>query len=87
MLGPGTGAQKLAASAPLVANILKTSELVSGKKIADEVLFMQGATDITSGMAKILNSLHPDAATTAGTPLPTSANTGVTTNAPAKPVS
>lgn len=59
---PGSGATKLAAAAPLVAGIVKTSELVAGKKIANEALFIEGCTDITSGVAKVLNSIHPDAA-------------------------
>lgn len=62
---PGSGAAKLAAAGPLVANVIRTSEVISGKKIANEDLFIQGATKITSGMADILNSLHPDAAETA----------------------
>ncbi len=57
---PGSGAQKLAAATPLVANIIKTSELVSGHKIADEALFTAGCAKITSGTADILNSLSPD---------------------------
>ena len=54
---PGSGAQKLAAAAPLVQNIIRTSELVSGHKIANEALFTQGCTDLTSAVAEILNSL------------------------------
>lgn len=57
---PGSGATKLAAATPLVASIVQTSELISGKKIANEALFIQGSSKITSGMADILNSLHPD---------------------------
>lgn len=56
----GSGIQKLAAATPLVANIIQTSELISGKKIANETLFIQGSQKITSGMADILNSLHAD---------------------------
>lgn len=59
---PSSGAQKLSASVPLIMSILKTSELVSGKKIADEHLFEQAAQKITSGMADLLNSISPDAA-------------------------
>ena len=54
---PGSGAAKLQAAAPLVANIVKTSELVSGHKIANETLFIQGCTDLTNAVAEILNSL------------------------------
>lgn len=59
--GPGTGPQKLTALVPLIAGIVKTSELVSGKKIADEALFIAGNTDLANGVVKILNSLHADA--------------------------
>ena len=55
--GPGTGASKLAAASPLVANIIKTSELVSGKKIANDALFASSCTAITSAVAGSLNSL------------------------------
>jgi len=54
---PGSGAMKLAAAAPLVTNIVRTSELVSGHEIADETLFIQGCTNVTSGVAQILIAL------------------------------
>jgi len=66
----GSGPQKLAAAAPLVANIVKTSELVSGHKIANEALFIQGCTDLTSAVAEILNSLDSGSLQTAGKPTP-----------------
>jgi hypothetical protein len=71
--GTGTGATKLAAASPLVAQIIKTSELVSGHKIADEALFMAGCTKITSGMADVLNALHPDGVPSPGPVVPPSA--------------
>lgn len=67
---PGSGAQKLAAAAPLVVQIIKTSELVSGHNIANETLFMQGCTDLTSAVAEILNSLSPDGVKSQGQALP-----------------
>lgn len=67
---PGSGAQKLAAAAPLVTNIVRTSELVSGHQIADEALFLQGCTNITSGVAQVLNSLSGDNVKSAGQPIP-----------------
>lgn len=67
---PGSGAQKLAAAAPLVTNIVRTSELVSGHEIANEALFIQGCTNITSGVAQVLNSLKPDNVKSQGQPLP-----------------
>jgi hypothetical protein len=58
-LGPSsTGAQKLAAAIPLVANIIKTSELVAGKKVANEALFTQAVTEYTQATVDLLNSLH-----------------------------
>ena len=67
---PGSGAQKLAAAAPLVTNIIKTSELVSGHKIANENLFIQGCTEITAAIADILNSLDSNSVNTAsGSPV------------------
>ena len=68
--GTGTGPQKLAAAAPLVVNIIKTSELISGHTIANNTLFMQGCTDLTSAVAEILNSLSADGVKSQGNPLP-----------------
>ena len=63
---PGsTGAQKLQAAIPLVANVIKTSELVAGKKIANEALFTQACTEYTQATVDLLNSIHPDEAKTA----------------------
>ena len=70
LLGAGTGPAKLAAAAPLVANVVKTSELVSGHKIANEMLFIQGCTDLTNAVAEILNSLDSGAVQSQGQPLP-----------------
>jgi len=56
------GPEKLAALLPLVENIVKTSELVSGKKIANDALFTQGVKEVSQGVVDILNSLHEDAA-------------------------
>jgi hypothetical protein len=67
-LPPGTtGAQKLAAAVPLVANIIKTSEMVVGKKIANEALFTQACTEYTQATVDLLNSIHPDAVVLAPT--------------------
>jgi len=59
---PGSGPQKLIAATPLVIQILKTSQIVAGKQIADEALFAKAAQEITSGVADLLNSIHPDEA-------------------------
>ena len=61
------GAQKLTMAAPLVAQILLDSAVVAGKPIANQDLFSQGAKKIADGMADVLNSIHPDAATSVST--------------------
>lgn len=60
-----TGAQKLAAAIPLVGNIIKTSELVAGKKIANEALFTQAVQEYAQATVDLLNSIHPEEAKTA----------------------
>jgi hypothetical protein len=62
---PGSGASKLAASTPLVLQILRTSQAFSGKKIANEGLAEQGASKIVSGVADFMNAIHPDEVKTA----------------------
>jgi len=57
------GAQKLQAAVGPVSQIILDSSIVSGKQVADPVLFKQGAQKIADGMADVLNSLHPDNAT------------------------
>lgn len=69
MQTPGSGTAKLANATPLVAQILKTSELVSGHQIADEVLFTQGSAKIASGVADLLNSLKADNVKSSGNPV------------------
>jgi len=59
---PGPG--KLTAAAPLVAQVILQSSMLAGHKVAQPDLFNQGATSIASGMADILNSLHPNGITT-----------------------
>jgi|SRR6185369_10029992 len=63
---PGaTGAQKLAAAIPLVGNIIKTSELVAGKKVANEELFTKAIQEYAQATVDLLNSLDQDAVKTA----------------------
>lgn len=57
-----SGPQKLQAAIPLVSNIIKTSELVSGKKIANEALFTQACQEFTQATVDLLNSIHQDEA-------------------------
>lgn len=68
---PGAGAAKLAAATPLVVNIVKTSELISGHQIANETLFLQGCTDLTNAVAEILNALSPNTVKSSGNATPT----------------
>jgi len=76
---PGGGPQKLASATPLVVNIVKTSELVSGHKIANEPLFIQGCTDLTSAVAEILNSLDAGAVQSSGQVISSIPSPNVTT--------
>lgn len=66
---PGSGAVKLAAAVPLVANVVRSSEMVAGHKVANEALFIQGCQKITDGTADILNSLDPNSVQTSGHPI------------------
>lgn len=59
------GADKFAALLPLVAQIIRTSELVSGKEIADEAKFQAGVGEVAQGVVDILNSIHEKEAKTA----------------------
>lgn len=51
------GQDKLKAAAPLVAQIILQSDMMTGKKINDPVLFKAGSEKIASGMADVLNSI------------------------------
>src|SRR5678816_1560535 len=63
---PGsTGAQKLQASIPLIANIIKTSQMVVGKKIANEALFTKSVQEYAQATVDLLNALDQNAATPA----------------------
>jgi len=58
------GPQKLSAAVALVGPIIRTSQLVSGKKIADEAKLKSGIAGVTQGIVDVLNSLHPDSVST-----------------------
>lgn len=60
LVGSGTGAQKAAAALPLTADIIKASEIVAGKEIADEALFLQGVQKIQEGTHDVLKSLKAE---------------------------
>lgn len=51
------GADKLKAATPLVAQIILQSDMMTGKKINDPILFKAGAEKITAGVADVLNSI------------------------------
>jgi len=55
---PLSGADKLKAAAPLVAQVVQTSELLVGKKVKNEAAFAQAIETITGGVADLLNSLE-----------------------------
>jgi len=65
MLQTAPGADRMAAVLPLVTNVIKTSELVSGKKIADEATFNKGCQEIAQGVFDVLSGIHGDEAKTA----------------------
>src|SRR5438046_3128736 len=65
LMQTASGPDRLQAATPLIAHIIQTSELVAGKKIHNEPLFIQGCSKITSGTADILNSLDEEAVKTA----------------------
>ena len=55
-----SGAEKFAALLPLVSGVIMTSQVVSGKKIADAALLQKGVSEVSQGMVDILNSLHEE---------------------------
>ena len=52
---PGT--EKLTAAIPLISNVIKTSEAVAGKKIANEALFTQACQEFTQATVDLINSI------------------------------
>lgn len=59
-MGARPGPERLAAAAPVIANIVRTSELVSGHDVGDEAEFLAGTTDLTNAVVRILGSLKAD---------------------------
>lgn len=57
-----TGPQKLQALVPLVQNVVLTSEVVDGKKVANNDLFVKACTEYAQATVDLLNSIHPDEA-------------------------
>ena len=58
------GIQKLQAAIPLIANVIKTSEVVVGKKIQNEELFTKAVEEYAQATVDLLNAIHPDEAKT-----------------------
>jgi hypothetical protein len=58
------GADKFKAAVALVGPIIKTSQIVSGKKIADPALLDKGIEEVTQGVVDVLNSLNADSVST-----------------------
>lgn len=56
-----SGADKAKMAGPLVAQVLLSGSLLSGKKIADPIAFQAACVTIAGGVADVLNSVHPDA--------------------------
>lgn len=57
-----TGPAKLAAVIPLVGNIIKTSEMVVGKKISNEALFTTAIQEYAQATVDLLNSIDQNEA-------------------------
>lgn len=60
---PLPGTEKLKAATPLVAQVILSSSVMVGKKIADPAKFQAGCAQLASGMADILNSLSDNQVT------------------------
>lgn len=58
------GADKRRAAIALIGPIIRTSQIVSGKKIADAALLEAGIGKITDGVVDVLNSIHQDSVST-----------------------
>jgi hypothetical protein len=54
------GPDKLKMVTPVIAQILLQADGFKGHKIVNEVLFLEGTSDIGSGVAKVLNSFKDD---------------------------
>lgn len=59
-----TGADKRKAAIALIGPIVRTSQIVSGKKVANAALLEQGVGMITDGVVAVLNSIHEDSVKT-----------------------
>lgn len=58
------GADKRKAAVALIGPIVRTSQIVSGKKIANAALLETGIGQITDGVVAVLNSIHEESVKT-----------------------
>ena len=58
------GADKFKAAVALVGPIVRTSEMVSGKKIGNPELLQKGIEGITQGVVDVLNSIKEESVAT-----------------------
>lgn len=57
------GPDKASALAPLIGNVIKTSDLMTGRKIKDAALFDKGCAGIGGALADVLNSFDDNVKT------------------------
>lgn len=58
-----TGAQKLQAAVAAAMELFKSSSILHGQKVQDEVMFREGVTSAVESVVKVLNSLKADIST------------------------
>lgn len=59
-----TSTEKREAAIRLIGPLIRTSQIVSGKKIADAALLETGIGQITDGVVAVLNSIHEESVKT-----------------------
>lgn len=55
-----SGVDKLTAVIPLINNVIMTSQVVTGKKVANQTLFSTAVQEYAQATVDLLNSLHED---------------------------
>lgn len=60
LTGRGAGLAKAEALLPLSAEVISASEIVAGREIGDQALFLQGVLKIQDGTHDVLKSLKAD---------------------------
>lgn len=59
-----SGTEKREAAIRLIGPLIRTSQIVSGKKIADAALLETGIGQITDGVVAVLNAIHEESVKT-----------------------